>query len=557
MRRATALPLLAPAALALALASAASGGAAVDRPVLLAASPAHEPSDVAGGGYLRVTFSPDGDGRDDAVRIRVRATPGEELALRLNPASRPATLLPLPTARGTVTTVVWRGLQENGVRYPTGSYVLRVCDLTTRLCAGEAVLAHLRVISVYARTAVGVSAGASVRVHVATDRPGPVTLDLVRADDLAGAGIGAVTVAPGSRSYRIPAVPSGGLWMLRARSGDAVTHFPLVVHDPSLPLDDPPLHTVLVVYPYLTWRAYDQFDENRDGQVDSWYAHPTHPVVPLYGPFEPPTTDPLAEGLEANPESMAAFEGWMTEHGLVAQHVTDVELGRMPASLLRRYAEVVFAGHTEYYELGTYGKVLHYRDAGGHLYFMQGNSFYGRAQIVGTSVWRRSYRYRTPSRSDFALAVTGFRSCCWPRTVRPLYRLADGAVAALSWAFAGTGLKDGDPFGVAAGEVDTVDRTLSPRGTVTVATATVPAFTPRSEKEANAWIGSKPIPYEPAWKRTQTIVVAFARVGRGEVFNWADTGFMKTVRNPGYGLAAGRRTALDRVALNVWEYLAR
>jgi hypothetical protein len=247
----------------------------------------------------------------------------------------------------------------------------------------------------------------------------------------------------------------------------------------------------------------------------------------------------------------------MAEHHLTAQHVTDVELGHLPERVLRRYAEIVFEGHTEYYELPTYERLLRYRDDGGRLYFMQGNSFYGRAQIRGSSVVRLSYRFRTAERSDFALAVTGFRECCWPRTIRPVYHLSKGAVEALPWAFDGTGLKDGDPFGIAAGEVDTVDPQLSPQDTITVATATVPAFTPTSEKEVDGWIGSHPIPYEPAWKRPRQIAIAYAKTGMGEVFTWANTGFMKTIGLSSSGLSASERAALDRVALNVWEHFAR
>ncbi len=555
MRRPTALWLLPAAAFALALpANAATKPAG---PTILAASPAHELSDTVGGDFFRVTFSPDGDRRDDVVRIRVRTTPGEPLVLRVAPTSRSAKLVPVPPATGTVTTVTWTGLEPDGTRYPTGSYVVHVCDARTNACSAKAVLAHLRLISLDARTATGVSVGDPLAVDVSTDRAGPVTVDLVPPEDPDGPGLGAAQVRAGASSWRVPDVPHGGLWLLRARSGDAVTHFPLVVHQPGWSLDHPPEHAVLVVYPYLTWRAYDLYDANRDGQVDSWYAHPRHPVVPLYGPFEPPTTDPAAEGLEPNPQSQTAFAEWLAANRLTAQHVTDVELGTIPNAVLQRYSELVFAGHTEYYELGTYRKVLRYRDAGGHLYFLQGNSFYGQAQIVGDQVWRRSYRYRTAARSDFGLAVTGFRSCCWPPSIRPLYHLAAGAVAALPWAFAGTDLKDGDPFGVAAGEVDTVDPGLSPPGTVTVATATVPSFTPKTERDSLAWIGTRPIPYEPAWKRPQTIAVAYARAGRGEVFSWGNTGFMKSLYDPALGLPVNERAELGRVALNVWEHFAR
>jgi hypothetical protein len=567
MRCATALPFAPAAAVAVLLWSAAPAfGAAPPqqtpprRPILGAAGPVVDASDREGDGFRRVTFSPDGDGRNDVVAIRARVTPGDALALLVRPVSRRSVYIPVPAARSVLTTVVWNGLQSNGSRYPDGSYILHLCDTTKHLCSSGRVLAHLRVLTLFARRDTGVSVGATVRVNIATDRLGPYTLDLVSAADSAGPGIGAVQVArPGWIDYQVPAVPHGGLWLLRVRSGPAATHFPLVVHEPTLSLDDPPPRTALVVYPWLTWRAYDMFDENRDGQVDSWYAHPSDPVVPLYGPFEPTTTDPLLEGREPNPDSQAAFAQWLLEHKLTAQHVTDVELGRMPASVLRKYAFVVFEGHTEYYEPSTYDTLLRYRNGGGRLYFLQGNSFYGAVRIDGWSVTRLSYRLRTPARSDFALAVTGFRVCCWPATIHPVYHLAPGAVEALPWAFAGTGLKDGDALGVAAGEVDTVDPKLSPPGTLAVATAVVPAFTPTSQtrETPEAYIGTTPYPFEPAWKRPRTIAIAYAATGSGEVFSWGNTGFLKTVVTGFGGLPATQRAALDAVALNVWEHFAR
>jgi hypothetical protein len=560
MRRTSALPLL-PLALAFALISPARAGvagSAPPTPVVLDAGPVVDATDVVSGGFRRVTFSPDGDGRGDAVSIGVRAIAGHALRLWVHPASRTPTYAPAGRAHRGVTTVHWDGLRPDGSRYPDGSYVLKVCDTVTHHCSKGRVLAHLRLISMWVRRDTAVSVGDALQVHVSTDRPGPFTLDLVSAADPAGAGTGAVELAhAGTVPYRVPQVPNGGLWLLRIRGGTAITNFPLVVHEPSLPLDDPPPHTALVVYPYLTWRAYDMVDENRDGVVDSWYAHPRNPIVPLYGPFEPPAEAPSAEGREPNPGSQGAFAAWLAAHRLTAQHVTDVELGTIPPALLQHYATIVFEGHTEYYERTTYTKVLDYRDAGGRLYFLQGNSFYGVAQVGSSSVYRASYRYRTKARSDFALAATGFRSCCWPAAVRPVYHVSAGAAAALPWLFAGTGLGDGDALGIAAGEVDTVDPALSPPGTLAVATATVPAFAPSSEKESRAWVGDRPIPYEPAWKHRQTIAIAYARTGKGEVFSWGNTGFLKTVRFSDYRLPTAQRAALDRAALNVWQRFTR
>jgi hypothetical protein len=259
-------------------------------------------------------------------------------------------------------------------------------------------------------------------------------------------------------------------------------------------------------------------------------------------------------GREPNPSGEGAFAAWMLEHGLKAQAVTDVELGRMPLSLLRRYATVVFEGHTEYYELGTYEKLLRYRNGGGRLYFFQGNSFYGQARVGRSQIVRLSYRYRTRQRSDFRLAADGFRSCCWPRSIRPVYRVAPGAVAKLPWLFAGTGLKAGDAFGIAAGEVDAIDPRLSPAGTVRVASARVPRFVPVGYLRSTGYIGTRPFHYEPSSRRPRQIDVAYAATGKGEVFAWG-TEVLETLR---YGaLPEAERAALDRAALNVWRRFTR
>jgi len=246
---------------------------------------------------------------------------------------------------------------------------------------------------------------------------------------------------------------------------------------------------------------------------------------------------------------------WLQEHDLTAQHVTDIELGRMTPAELRRYATIVFAGHTEYYERATYDRLLTYRNRGGRLYFLQGNSFYGEVAVGRSRITRLSYRYRTPTRSDFRLAATGYRSCCWPRSIRPRYHLAPGVRERLPWLFEGTDLKAGDAFGVALTEVDTVDPHLSPSGTVTIASAVVPRFAKPGEVHAFAWLGPKPIEHEPGPIRPRRVDIAYAATGPGEVFSWGNCGFMESLLLP--GLPQAERAALSRVALNVWLRFTR
>jgi hypothetical protein len=235
--------------------------------------------------------------------------------------------------------------------------------------------------------------------------------------------------------------------------------------------------------------------------------------------------------------------------------VTDIELGRMPAAVLSRYATIVFAGHTEYYERTTYDQLLAYRNRGGRLYFLQANSFYGEVAVGRSRITRLSYRYRTPTRSDFRLAANGYRSCCWPRSITPHYHLTPGVRERLPWLFEGTGLKAHDAFGVAMTEVDTVDPHLSPPGTIRIASAVVPRFARPGEVEAFAWLGTQPFPHEPAPIRPRRVDIAYAATGRGEVFSWGNTNFMESLFFP--SLPAAERADLSRVALNVWLRFTR
>jgi hypothetical protein len=543
---------------ALVVAASASESRAVGEasaPIVVGATPHDDPTDRPGGGFLRVTFSPDGDGRNDRVAVRVRAKPGEVVVLTVHPDSnRTSTIADIKSAVSGATTLIWDALEADGKPVAAGSYVLTVCRGASNVCARTRVLAHLRIVSVWAPRAQAVSVGEQVPVVVETDRAGPYVLDLAPASNPRAAGVGAQVVnGPGRLLYSIPRVV-GGLWLLRVTSGRAVGHFPLVVHEPSLSLASPPHGTALVVYPYITWRAYDRADLDRDGEVDSWYAHPRRPVVRLLGRFEQVRRELSRAGREAEPEKQQVFATWLWRHALFPQHVTDVELRRMPLAELRRYAVIVFPGHTEYYERTTYDKLLAYRAGGGRLYFLSGNSFYGEVKIGRSTIMRRSYRFRTQTHSDFRIAATGFRSCCWPKSIEPHYRLAPGVSARLPWLLDGTYLKDGDAFGIADGEVDTVDAKLSPPGTVTIASATIPPYASRNTRPL-AWVGSRSFPYERAGKRVRRIDIAYAATGLGEVFSWGNTGFALSLFDE--KLPPRERAALDHVALNVWKRFTR
>ena len=242
---------------------------------------------------------------------------------------------------------------------------------------------------------------------------------------------------------------------------------PVVVRDPR-PLDRPRPHTALVVWPYLTWRAYNAYDADLDGRPDSWYQFWRQRRVSLVGPI-------LPNGVEDDHAAALPFSRWLCSRGKRVQSVTDVELGRLPLATLRRYSAIVFPGHTEYYEPATYDLLKRYRDGGGNLVFLQANPFYRQVRLdrERNAMVLTDYDARE-GRSDFALAGVGYDGCCFPKSRAAPYTAATGRdYERVRWLFRGTGIGPGQRFGVAASESDRIDPELTPRDHVVAGRAVI------------------------------------------------------------------------------------
>lgn len=541
---------------------ATSGGAAAAVEVI-AAGPKPAADDRDDDDLLRVTFSPDRDGTNDRVEVRASAAPGTRLELRIEDLTGAGPVRPtVPVVAGDdgVALLVWDGRDRGAARLPERSYLLDVCVADGGPCAARRVVAHARVLSASIDDLGSFAVGADVPVRIDTDRAGPIRLELVPAHDVASAAaLGAVDVAgAGTYAYPVPRVPRGGQWVLRVSTGAVRRFLPLVVRAPGLQLARPPRGTALVVYPVVTWRAYSRADVDRDGRPDSWYRHPDDPYVPRTGPYETARPLPLLLGSEPAADRLRPVSRLLAEEGLRVQAVTDVELARMPPAAIARYPVLVFAGHEEYYEDALYRRVEEYLATGGRALYLQANPFYGEVELDDDRITRLSYRYRTQDRSDYALAANGFRVCCWPESVAVPYRVEAAALERLPWLFRGTGLAAGDPLGRAVDEVDGVDAALSPRGTVIVASGTVPAHREDGDEgvEPAAWVGAQRFPYPPAGLEDQRVDIAYAALpGGGEVFSWGNHGFTQGLYRK--AVPAAERAAQRRMLLNIWRRFTR
>jgi hypothetical protein len=290
---------------------------------------------------------------------------------------------------------------------------------------------------------------------------------------------------------------------------------PVVVRD-RRPLDHPRPHTALVVWPYLTWRAYSSYDADLNGIPDSWYQFWRQRRVSFVGPL-------LRNGVEDDVEAAAAFPRWVCSRSPRTQNVTDVELGRMSPEALSRYSAVVYPGHSEYYERSTYDLLKRYRDGGGNLIILQANPFYRPVRIDRGRNAEVLLDYDArEGRSDFGLAGVGYDGCCFPKARAAPYVAATGRdYERVRWLFRGTGIEPGQAFGVANSESDRVDPGLSP---------------PRHVIAAQAILRGK--------HGVVHASMTWTRAGRGQVFATGNYTFLRMGRGITYKL-------LD----NVWARL--
>jgi hypothetical protein len=441
-------------------------------------------------------ISPNGNGVNDSLRLRVRARAGSLLGLRayfwggrLHGWRRVRTGVTVPALPGE-TTIEWAATTTSGHTLRDGSYVVTVCyrdsgrllpplvpPKNQRPGPAEAsvarppwrrsgCLARQKVIRVerlaaYVDSTSSYTPGSRVPLIVSADEG---RAQVVLRQDCSGARI---PLEPGTMLPR--ELPTGLYHFVASDPAGDEFRAPVVVRSGRLSLDRPPPRTALLVWPYLTWRAYNAYDADLDGRPDTWYQFWPQRRVSLVGAL-------LPRGVEDDYETARPFSRWLcSRRGLRVQSVTDVELGQLPLSTLRRYTAIVFPGHSEYYEPATYDLLERYRDEGGNVVFLQANPFYRQVRLVRdrNAVVMTDYDARE-GRSDFALAGVGYDGCCFPRARAAPYVAALGRdFRRVRWLFRGTGIGPGESFGYAGSESDRIDPGMTPRDHVVAAEAII------------------------------------------------------------------------------------
>jgi N,N-dimethylformamidase beta subunit-like, C-terminal len=245
---------------------------------------------------------------------------------------------------------------------------------------------------------------------------------------------------PATIRLRIGDWPSG-VYAARLEADDGRVGFaPLVVRPAA------PKHRVAVVMPTSTWQAYNFYDADGDGWGDTWYARwktvsvdPTRPQANRGVPYRFRSYD-------------LQFLRWLASTGREVDFYADEDVERFaaPAALRAAYDLLVFPGHTEYVSTRLFDLVSGYRDAGGNLMFLSANNFFRRVDrfegaMVLVDEWRSLGRPEA--------ALCGVQYLASDRGQRHGAFVVEDADAA-DWAFAGTGLEQGDEFGVYGIEID-------------------------------------------------------------------------------------------------------
>ena len=251
-----------------------------------------------------------------------------------------------------------------------------------------------------------------------------------------------------------------------------------------------PTARIAVLASTLTWNAYNDWGGRSNytaaarlaerpsvysHQEDVWFTDPARPPwdVTDYDPlsFDRPEpvnavledeeiTDPIvSRGAEHVAPAEWRLIGWMEREGFAHDVWADAQLatGELP---LDAYDVLVISTHPEYWTVGMLDTVLTWvRDRGGKLAYLGGNGINGPVELSddGTALVALNGRWSaedTTTRMENLLHASGGSEAALLGVVTTMTGYETGApyrvLAADHWAFAGTGLRDGDRFGHAS-----------------------------------------------------------------------------------------------------------
>jgi hypothetical protein len=301
------------------------------------------------------------------------------------------------------------------------------------------------------------------RASVQVFRAGTETVSIIRRDLMLGSPVSPQRsvgdVGNGdSIGIRVGPWPSGLYFAKLTAARGKVGYAPFVVRPRTLGQN-----AIAVVFPTMTWQAYNFHDDDGDSVPDTWYQNQNDPglTARLNRPYENRGVIPHYKFYDQ------PFVRWLVANHPDVDCLADTDLDRPSVSgrkLAASYELIVFPGHHEYVTRHEYDVVTAFRNLGGNLMFLSANNFY-RLTIRRGNVMHRAARWRDLGRPEAALVGAQYfgndsGEHRGPWIVR--------RTATAEWLFSGTSLRPGARLASGGIEGDEVAPS-SPRTTRIVA----------------------------------------------------------------------------------------
>jgi hypothetical protein len=243
--------------------------------------------------------------------------------------------------------------------------------------------------------------------------------------------------------------PSGLYYARLTASGGRIGFAPFVLRPRRLGA-----HRVALVLPTFTWQAYSFFDDDNDGDADTWYAGLDEQTVRIGRPYDNRGVPPHYKYYDE------PFLRWLMRTGRDVDYLSDSDLDRTTGrTLANAYRLVIFNGHHEYTTLREFENVRDYRDRGGNLMFLSANNLFFRVVRSG-NVLRKAGKFRELGRPEAAIIGVQYVGNDEGQSRGP-WIVRD--VAATPWIFAGTGLGRGSRLSSGGIEIDEVAPSSPPQ----------------------------------------------------------------------------------------------
>lgn len=305
--------------------------------------------------------------------------------------------------------------------------------------------------------ATAVPAGGRIRFRLRETEGGPVPAGRVEVADAVSGGVLLESAVAGSE-WTLEVAPSWRSSLYRARFSpgegeDSEAWFVVRAAAPGR-------NSILLSVPFTTWQAYNRFGVAGEGLYPTESPHRAVRVG-----FDRPGGGPPPERWEEG------LQKWLRRNDYGVDYCSCLDLHDGSAAL-ERYRLLIVNGHDEYWTAEQRAAVEDFTRRGGNVAFFAANTSWWQIRLedgMRTMVCHRDpvgdplaatdparttveWSSAPANRPENSMTGVSFRNGagCWGPAMPRMYEESYTARFAGHWVFAGTGLADGDKFGLGA-----------------------------------------------------------------------------------------------------------